>query len=230
MTQTKQPKRKLIGRDTNATRVIVSTLGVIFGISGMNHGFFETLQGNTPTGGLIIPAIGEAQRMWTYGGEDAFTLVPNFLITGILAIVVSLLIVIWSVGFVHRKNGSLIFLLLFILLFLVGGGIAQVIFFTLAWAVSTRINKPLTWWRAVLPESIRRALAKLWLGSLVAAVLLFFIALEIAIVGFVPRVSDPKQILIICWSILGAGLGILLLAFVAGFAHDIERQGAAQGG
>jgi hypothetical protein len=230
MTQTKPPKRKLIGRDTNATRVIVSTLGVILGISGMNHGFFETLQGNTPTGGLIIPAIGEAQRMWTYGSEDAFTLIPNFLITGILAIIVSLLVIVWSVGFVHRKNGSPVFLLLFILLFLVGGGIAQIVFFTLAWAVSTRINKPLTWWRAVLPESLRRALAKLWLWSLVAAVLLFFIALVIAIVGFVPSVNDPKQVLIICWSILGVGLGLLLFAFVAGFAHDIERQRVAHSG
>ena len=66
--------------------------------------------------------------------------------------------------------------------------------------------------------------------SLVAAVLLFLIALEIAISGFVPGVNDPKQILIICWSMLGVGLGILLLAFVAGFAHDIERQEAAHSG
>ena len=47
-----------------ATRTIVATLGTIFGMSGMSHGFFETLQGNTPTVSLFISAIGEAQKMW----------------------------------------------------------------------------------------------------------------------------------------------------------------------
>ena len=208
----------------NATRVIVSTLGVLFGISGMIHGFFEALQGNTPTGGMLISAIGEAHRMWPHGNEPAFTLIPNFLITGILAMIVGFSIIIWSVGFVHKKNGPLIFLLLFILLFLVGGGIGQIIFFTLAWAVATRINKPLIWWRKVLPESVRRMLAKLWLWSLIAGSLLLVMALEIAIFGFVPGVNDPDLILIIMLTALSAGLGVLLLTFVAGFAHDIERQ------
>jgi len=208
----------------SATRVIVSTLGVLFGISGMSHGFFETLQGNTPTGGMLISAIGEAHRMWPHGNEPAFTLIPNFLITGILAMFVGFSIIIWSVGFVHKKNGPLIFLLLFILLFLVGGGIGQIVFFTLAWAVATRINKPLTWWRKVLPESVRRVLAKLWLWSLIAGSLLVVMALEIAILGFVPGVNEPDLISIIMLSSLGVGLGVFLLTFVAGFAHDIERQ------
>lgn len=208
----------------NATRVIVSTLGVLFGISGMIHGFFEALQGNTPTGGMLISAIGEAHRMWPHGNEYAFTLIPNFLITGILAMIVGFSIIIWSVGFVHKKNGPLIFLLLFILLFLVGGGIGQIIFFSLAWAVSTRINKPLIWWRKVLPESIRRVLAKLWLWSLIAGLLLLVMALEIAIFGFVPGVNDPDLILTIMLSSLGVGLGVFLLTFVAGFTRDIERQ------
>jgi hypothetical protein len=36
-------------RNWSATRVIVTTVGVVFGLSGMNHGLFEILQGNTPT-------------------------------------------------------------------------------------------------------------------------------------------------------------------------------------
>jgi len=208
----------------NATRVIVATLGVIFGISGMIHGFFETLQGNNQTGGMLISAVGEAHRMWPHGNEYVFTLFPNFLITGILAMIAGFSIIIWSVGFVHKKNGPFVYLLLCILLFLVGGGIGQVIFFTLAWAVSTRINKPLIWWRKVLPKSVRRVLAKLWLWSLIAGALLIVLALEIAIFGFVPGVNDPGLILIIMLSSLGVGLGVLLFTFVAGFAHDIERQ------
>jgi len=215
--------RNAFWREINATRVIVSTLGVLFAISGMNHGFFEALQGNTPTGGLIVQAIGKHDRMWVYGTEEAFTLIPNFLISGIAAMTVGVLIIVWSLWFVHKKHGSLIFLLLFILLFLVGGGIAQVIFFTLAWAVSTRINKPVTWARSAFPEAVRAALAPLWLWLLIAFTLLALIALEIAVAGYLPGVHDPKLSLHICWSLLILGLGFLLLAFVSGFVHDVDH-------
>jgi uncharacterized PurR-regulated membrane protein YhhQ (DUF165 family) len=103
-----------------ATRIIVSILGVLLAMSGMIHGYFEILQGNAPTDGLILDSVG------------AFTVIPNFLITGIVAIIVSLSIIIWTVGFIHRKNGPHVFILLCILLFLVGGGIAQIVFFALA--------------------------------------------------------------------------------------------------
>ena len=43
-----------------ATRINVITLAVLMAISGMiAHGLFKVLQGNTPTDGLIIQAIGE---------------------------------------------------------------------------------------------------------------------------------------------------------------------------
>ncbi len=141
-----------------ATRINVATLGAIFGISGMNHGFFEILQGNVPTGGLFISAIGEAQKMWPHGNEFAFTLIPNFLITGIAAMTVGLAIFLWSLGFVHKKNGPIVFILLFILLLLVGGGVAQILFFPWIWLVSTRINQPLVWSRKI------RNSAKLTMG------------------------------------------------------------------
>jgi hypothetical protein len=64
-----------------------------------------------PTGGLIIQAIGDAHQMWYYGTEEAFTIVPNFLVAGLLAILVSLAIVVWSVGFVHTKRGASVFAL-----------------------------------------------------------------------------------------------------------------------
>jgi len=207
-----------------ATKIIVSTMGVLLGIAGIDHGFFETLQGNQPTTGLIIQAIGPAQRIWVHGTEEAFTLIPNFLVTGILAIMVSLTIMIWSVGFVHKRHGSTIFILLFILLVLVGGGIGQIIFFTLAWAVSTRINLPLTWWRKVLPVNIRQGLAKLWPVTLTVVSVCFLFALEIAVWGFVPGISDPDQRLYICWSFLGIGLAAYFLTFISGFAHDIQAK------
>jgi hypothetical protein len=107
----------------HATRIIVTTIGVIFGFGGIDHGFFEFLQGNTPTNGLIIQAIGEGQRFWVEGTEEAFTIIPNFLISGILSMAIGLAIIIWSLWFIHSPHGRTVFLGLFIILFLVGGGI-----------------------------------------------------------------------------------------------------------
>jgi len=209
-----------------ATKTIVSTIGVFLGLTGIDHGFFETLQGNQPTDGLIIQAIGPAQKMWYYGGEEAFTIVPNFLITGILAFMVSIAIIIWSVKFIGTKHGASIFGLLLILLFVVGGGIAApIIFGPPTWAAATRINKSLGWWRRALPENARRVLGKIWPVTLTIGVISTLIGLYIAITGHVPGVdsSDPERILSICWSfIFGGGWGVLLLTFVAGFADDVQ--------
>jgi hypothetical protein len=207
-----------------ATRLIVAMFGVLLGLGGLDHGFFETLQGNTATHGLFVQSIGVANRMWLYGTEDAFTLIPNFLITGLLAIALSLLIVVWSVGFIHRPHGSLVLLLLCVLLFLVGGGVAQIVFVIMAWAVATQINQPLNWWRKVLPKKARGALAPLWRGSLAVGTLLFLCALEIAVAGFVPGVADPAQKQTICWSLLVVALVAFLLTIVEGFADDIRAR------
>lgn len=207
-----------------ATRITVAVLGTIFGISGMNHGFFEVLQGNVPTGGLFISAIGEAQKMWPHGNEPAFTLIPNFLVTGIAAMIVGLAIIIWSLGFVHKKNGPVVFILLFILLLMVGGGVAQILFFPWIWLISTRINKPLVWWRKILPVKIQKPLGKLWPWSLVISAVLLVFVLEIGVTGFVPAVNDPDVVLSIMLFCLGLEVVILPLTFVSGFAYDIAMR------
>ena len=207
----------------NATRIIATTIAVIFGFSGINHGFFEFLQGNTATDGLVIQAIGEAQRFWALGTEEAFTIIPNFMISGLLSMIVGLVIIIWSLWFLPTKHGKTIFLLLFILLFLVGGGIGQIAFFIPAWAFATSMDKPLTWWKRVLPESSWPILSRLWTVILVLASIAILIGLEIAIFGFVPGMSNPEQIqntallLVLCSALL------YVISFIAGFGHELRR-------
>ncbi len=217
------------GNVNHAIQTIVATLGIIFGIGGMGHGFFEALQGNTATNGYVIDAIGEANRMWLHGNEPAFTIIPNFLLTGIAAMLAGIAVIIWSAGFMHKKHASLIFLSLFILLFLVGGGIAQIIFFMIGWGMSTRIHKPLNWWRKVLPVGVRKYLSKLWRPFLVASSLLILYTLQIAIFGYVPGISNPDGISMVMVSTLGVGLLFLILAFISGCAHDIDKGGIING-
>lgn len=210
-----------------STRIIVSTIGVFLGLSGIDHGFFEILQGYTPTGSLLIRAIGPNQIMWEYGGEEAFTIIPNFLLTGILANLVGIAIIIWSIGFIHRKHGAKVFGLLLILLFLVGGGIAApIIFGPPTWAAATRINKPLTWWRKILPPELRSVMARVWPITLTIGMISVLMGIYIAITGQIPGVdpSEVERILSIDWFfIFGGGLGMFLLSIVCGFAADIEE-------
>ncbi|HVN54921.1 MAG TPA: hypothetical protein VMT46_11375 [Anaerolineaceae bacterium] len=209
------------------TKTIVSIIGALLGFAGIDHGFFEAIQGNTPTPGLLIMAIGEGNPFGFPAGEGAFSIVPNFLVTGILAMLVGATIIVWSVGFVHKKHGATVFLLLFILLLLVGGGIGQIVFFLPAWGIATRIHKPLAWWRRALPEPVRGTLSAIWPVTLAISVVSFLIGLYIAISGQVPGVSTsgPDQVLAVCWAfVFGGGLGGFVLSFISGFASDLRKQ------
>lgn len=217
-------KRSSSFHNLNATRVIATTIGVFFGLfSGVNHGFFELLQGNRPTGGLIIYAIGEAQRFWPLGTEDAFTLIPNFMLTGIASMVVGAGIVIWSIWFLPTKHGRTVYLGLFILSFLVGGGIGQVFFFIPAWAFATRMGKPLTFWRKALPRRAWPFLSRLWIVTLALAVIVMLIGLEMAIFGFFPGITDPESIQNTALLFVFSSAVLMVISFIAGFGHELGR-------
>lgn len=211
--------------NTSATRVVASTFGVLVGLAGIEHGYFELLQGDVRPGSIMIEAIGPAQRFWEYGTERSLTIVPSFLVTGILAMVFGLLVVIWAGAFVHRKNGAGVLLLLSIMLFLVGGGFGPIFLAILASATATRIDKPLRWWRAHLPVNVRGFLTKLWPWSIVASVLLFVISVEIAIFGY-PLVwfFGTDTTFTIQYTSAYIMLGLMLLSVLTGFAHDIQKQ------
>ena len=188
-------KEKSFWDNLNATHVTATTIGVFFGLfSGVNHGVFEMLQGNKPTDGFFIYAIGEEQRFWPLASEGAFTVIPNFLLTGIVSILVGVAIIIWSIWFLPSRHGRSVFLGLFILSFLVGGGIGQVAFFIPAWAFATRMGKPLTWWRNVLPRRSWPFLSKLWPVTLGLATAVMLVGLEMAIFGYFPGITEPEAI------------------------------------
>ncbi|MBN2501739.1 MAG: hypothetical protein JXB38_13240 [Anaerolineales bacterium] len=208
----------------NATRITATWGGVFFGLlSGVNHGIFEILQGSAPTSGLVFNAIGEAQRFWPGGTEPAFSLIPNYLVTGIVSIIVGLAIVVWSLWFLPTKHGRTVFLGLFILSFLVGGGMGQAFFFIPTWAFATRMGKPLTWWRKVLPRRTWPFLSKLWIVALVGAFITMSIALEMAIFGYYPGVSDVTTLENINMTFVFTAVFLNIVAFIAGFGQELRR-------
>ena len=212
-------------KNVSATRVVASTVGVLVGLAGIEHGIFETLQGNVAIAGFMIDAIGPAQRIWAYGGEAAVTIVPNFLATGILAVIVGLGVTVWAAGFLQKRFGPGVLMLLSTVLWLVGGGFAPPIFFGIpASLTATRIGKPLRFWRNVLRGTVRRFLSKTWLGILVAFVLCFVISVAIIIFGWpLTAFLDAEAALGALTGFAFGYLGLMLLSIVAAFAHDIEH-------
>jgi hypothetical protein len=209
-----------------ATHALASILGVLVGIGSIDHGVLECLQGSRPTPGLIVNALGPGYSwtVWKQGSEGAFTLLPNFLASGIVASLIGVAMIVWALGFIQSRHGPIIFLFLGIASFLTGGGVAQGVLFTLTWGVATRIRAPLVFWRWVIPSAARPVLSRLWPWTLTAATALFLVALEIAIFGYVPGVSDQLQILYINWKILGVALGLYAVSVCSGFAQDVDAQ------
>ncbi|MBU0490616.1 MAG: hypothetical protein KKA73_18915 [Chloroflexi bacterium] len=209
----------------SATRVVASTIGVLVGLFGMEHGFFEILQGNTVPGGLIIDAIGPAHEFWPGAMEPALTIVPNFLVTGILAVTVGLLTVIWSVAFIDHKYGAWGLLLLCIVLLLVGGGSPPLIAGTVACLVATRIGKPLTWWRTHLSDRVRGVLVRSWPWSLIAYVLSTLAGVAMAILGYPLAWFFSLDVMaIILYAVGNLSLVFLAVAVLSGFAYDIQKR------
>lgn len=205
-------KTTLFAINNRSTRIQVIIMTMLAGLSGLGHGIPEILQGNKPT-------VDIATRI------GAISLLPNYLITGVFAVVFSITIIVWVIGFIDKKYGIIIYLMLSIFLVLVGGGIAIIFGFLLSWPIATRIHKPLSLWRKIIPENIRKILAKLWLPAIVSGLLLLCIGISIWLVfatpGEVHTISITQYIL---WSSLMLGALFLIMSVVFGFARDIELQ------
>lgn len=201
----------------NATRIFSSTFGVIMALAGIEHGVGEVLQGNIAPEGIMILSWRDSEFFRNLGGEPAMTLIPNLLVTGVLAILVSLISIIWSIFFIHRKNGGLVMILISFIMLLVGGGIFPPILAMIIGAVATRINTPHTWWRTHLSDGFRRSLAKLWIIPFTLCVFSWFAL--IPGVGLVEQAfhvdTTTLTLTLIC-----TAFGSLFLTIISGFAHD----------
>lgn len=205
----------------NATKATVSTFGAIAALAGLEHGIGETLQGNTTPGGWVIQSWPGSAFFDILAGEPAMTIVPNLLVTGILAILVSLIFLVWATLFVHRKHGGLVLIQLSIALLLVGGGFGPPLLGIITGATATRINAPMNQWRFHLPAGLLRFLGESWLWSFrVCLIAWLFLFPGSTILAYFFGVNDPSLIAFLFFF----ALGTLLLTILSGFAHDIERR------
>jgi hypothetical protein len=158
----------------SATHWMVFIFSIIVGLVGMEHAVGEILQGDVIPSGMFIESWPDNEHFRIMAGEPAMTIIPNMRVTGIIAVIMSLITGIWGVMFVDRKGGGYILILFSVLLLLVGGGFGPPLIGIIVGAVATRINKPLRMWRRLLPDGVRPMLSRIWPWTLAASVLGFF--------------------------------------------------------
>ena len=202
-----------------ATRIAAAALGVFAGVGGPEHGIFEIMRGNTRPETLIFPSMGppcDPEAVW-HACEPAMSIIPNYLITGILASLVGLVTIIWSVLYLHRKRGGWGLIGLSIVLLLVGGGLVPPIIGILTGVMATRVHARIK--RRSTGAS--RVLSQLWPWALVA----FFVMLwgQFAI-GFFFNDWFMRSGFLIPVVIMG----LLVLSILSAVTRDVERAVGAE--
>ena len=204
----------------SATQVTVSTFGIIMGVAGIEHGIGEILQGNIAPSGIIFPSWPGSAFFRSVNGEPAMSIVPNLFVTSILAILVSLIFLVWAIKFVQRKHGGQVMMRLSIIMLLVGGGIFPPIIGLMIGTLGTRINAPSTGSRTRFAVGLRPFLGKVWPWAFVVCLIAWLCLFPgINILGYFFSVNDPNLTVILIFFALGS----LLLTILTGMAHDIQQ-------
>jgi len=157
----------------SAIRTTSTALGIYAGLLGVEHGIFELMQGSIPAGGFVIQAMGpacNAAAAW-HACFPAFTILPGFAASGILATLFSLGVAVWAATCIQLRRGGLVLLLLSIGMFLTGGGFVPLLTGMLAAAAASTFRLPSRGRLRAMPRSLLRALAALfpWTLVLIAA-------------------------------------------------------------
>lgn len=144
-----------------ATRTLYLTLGILAGIMGIEHGIGEVFEGNRPTEGVFILSWPDSAFFEIMAGEPAMTIIPNYLVTGLLAILFScgFLFVLVKPGLDGKAIATLFVLL--ILMLLTGAGFGPPILGLIAVLIALKRDSPLRTW-SKLPAKLHSVLSALW--------------------------------------------------------------------
>lgn len=202
-----------------AIRIVASALVFFAGFGGPEHGYFEILQGHVKPESLMIAAMGppcDPERVWNLC-EPAMTVVPSFLITGLLATLLGILTMVWAAAFVHKKQGGLVLILLSVALLLVGGGLFPPVIGIVGGIVATRIHVPVKERPARRSGRLLRFFAGLWPWPL--GVFYLWLFGQFVIGHFFNEFLIESGFLI-----PSTILGLMVLSIVSGSARDAQKQ------
>ena len=201
-----------------ATRVVAASFGVFAAIGSIEHGIFEIMQGDVAPAGVMINSMGPPcvpEEIWN-ACEPAMTILPSFLLTGIVAVVLGMIAMVWSLFFITKRRGGLVLIVLSLAMLLFGGGIFPPVIGMAGGAVGTRINTPIAWWRKRFSGGAGRFLAALWPWTV--------IVLFVGLFGqFLVGHFFNDFLLRNGWLILVLIPLVLVLTVLSAFAWDVQR-------
>ncbi|HBG32259.1 MAG: hypothetical protein A2084_00745 [Tenericutes bacterium GWC2_39_45] len=155
----------------NPMKVSTVVLVTYSAIIGFIHGIGEILQAGSKSNSYLIYAIDVADpdKIW-HAGLPAFSIIPDFLITGIITVLISIVILILA-NLLIESYYFKIFPLFFILLFLFGGGFVPpfIGIISSTYYVIKRKSKM----NIKQPSFLRKLIAKSWI-YLISVLILWF--------------------------------------------------------
>lgn len=195
----------------SAQHRFIAVMGAWMGAAGVEHGVGEILQGSVVPEGIMILSWPDSAFFQSLSGEPAMTIIPDMLVTGILAVLISLLFAAWSVFFSTRRHGGRVMMLLALLMLLFGGGIfPPLLGLLIGAAAGARAGAP-------APGGLRRALGRGWRWIFAACCLAWLALLPgVAVLDYFFGVDNEAVTL----SIMAAAFSLLFLAWWGGIQHD----------
>lgn len=203
-----------------ATTTLFLTLSILAGIMGIEHGIGEVLEGYQPTAGVFILSWPTSAFFEIMGGEPAMTIVPNYFITGLLAIFFSGAFLVLAVKpGLDRKAINILFVLLWLML-LTGAGYGPPILGLIAVLIALKRNSQLKTWRN-LPAKWHSALGMLWPWSFALCLIGWLMLFPGApLIAFFTGIDDALLMIV---PILVA-FSFIPITLLLGFSRDILRR------
>src|SRR5690606_13135572 len=134
--------------------------GLYAGLSGLERGYFEVLQGNAHPGNYQIAALEApcvAEEVWN-GCQPAISILPSDELTGALAMTLGVTTIVWALGFVHLRYGGPVLMLMSSGLLLFGGGLLPPFVGFIGGGVSFVVNARI----CQQPNPVCKLFARLW--------------------------------------------------------------------
>ena len=144
-----------------ATKILYLTLGILAGVMGIEHGIGEALEGYRPTESLFILSWPDAQFFEIMAGEPAMTIIPNYLITGLLAIIFSCIFLVEIIMSRPGWKSNILLFTLLILMLLTGGGFGPPLTGIIAVLIGMKRDSPLRTWSR-LPVKLHNVFSRMW--------------------------------------------------------------------
>jgi hypothetical protein len=201
-----------------ATCAVVSTFGALAALAGIEHGVGEILQGASAPGSMFFASWPGSSFFHVVAGEPAMSLVPSFLASGVLSILLSIGFFVWTVFFHRVRLASLVTILLSVVLLLIGGGFGPPLLGILVGLAGTSTNSKLAGWRKRIPVVVRSVLGMLWPWILALSIANWLLVLPgLMLIDLGVGIRNPESVVPGVTLCAFAGL---LLSILTGLAKD----------